>query len=425
MQINEETSLDRDNYYNEISHSNHNSQFGDRKNKDEYLSKHNGIRNIAGENSQNDVELISIKSEVINLNHKPDLHLSDEKTKENIENMENNEKNSHEDYIESASSSSGEDNIDFVNTANFKFIDIKNPYNNFKENDLKNYMQRIKTDMNDASNTKNKTNTKKDQRRSINKLFELEENELVVGKYSCAFSEKILLQGKLYITSKKLVFYSWFNSNFLLIGSTKLIIPMIDILNVEKKKNFKIFDNSIKITTNKSELFFTSFVQRDACFKVINEYWSIIKNDLIEQNDINKMEENLNFNEIENQDHNILNKADTMPLFGRNKFSSKAMVTNKILKKIDFLNRLETIHKQRLSEFESIPFNNLNLQASFKPENFFKKIYFKDESLGNCPLPLIFNSIFKHDVICDEMQMDKTFWISIYESRKDYDIIYT
>ena len=60
-----------------------------------------------------------------------------------------------------------------------------------------------------------------------------------------------------------------------------------------------------------------------------------------------------------------------MPLFGRNKFSSKAMVTNKILKKIDFLNRLEMIHKQRLNEFESIPFNNLNLQASFKPENFF------------------------------------------------------
>ena len=99
-------------------------------------------------------------------------------------------------------------------------------------------------------------------------IFPLESGEKVEDNFHCAYHDKILLQGKLYITNKKIVFYTWFN-NKTLFGSTKLIIPLVDIVRVEKKYNLKIFNNSIKIITKKSELFFTSFVYRDACHKMI------------------------------------------------------------------------------------------------------------------------------------------------------------
>ena len=103
----------------------------------------------------------------------------------------------------------------------------------------------------------------------IDDIFYIDEGEQVIDEYTCALSDKILLQGKLYITNKKLVFYSWFN-NSTLFGKTLMEIPLTDITAIEKRYNL-IFDNSIAITTRgNAEMFLTSFINRDKCFRHIH-----------------------------------------------------------------------------------------------------------------------------------------------------------
>ena len=96
------------------------------------------------------------------------------------------------------------------------------------------------------------TNTKQ----KYDDVFYIDSGEIVLDDFSCALSDLILLQGKLFITDKKLVFYSWFN-NTTLFGKTIMEIPLTDIIYLDKKYNL-IFDNSIIVKTNKTELFLTS-----------------------------------------------------------------------------------------------------------------------------------------------------------------------
>lgn len=55
----------------------------------------------------------------------------------------------------------------------------------------------------------------------------------------------MLLQGRLYLTTKRLFFHSPFNSNNLFFGETMLNIPRQDVSTIEKKTNAYIFDNSL------------------------------------------------------------------------------------------------------------------------------------------------------------------------------------
>ena len=91
----------------------------------------------------------------------------------------------------------------------------------------------------------------------------LRPGEQIVKAYSCAFADKILLQGKMYITTERLCFHSKFNSNTVFFGGTFIQIPKEDINKIEKRSNVLIFDNSISITTINGEMFFTSFFSRD------------------------------------------------------------------------------------------------------------------------------------------------------------------
>ena len=98
----------------------------------------------------------------------------------------------------------------------------------------------------------------------------LDEGEKVIDTFACALSQKILLQGRMYITHKKLFFHSYFNPKTVIGKETKFLIPFSDILKIEKKVNALVFDNSIQITTKDGkEIFFASFVYRDIAFDVI------------------------------------------------------------------------------------------------------------------------------------------------------------
>jgi hypothetical protein len=103
------------------------------------------------------------------------------------------------------------------------------------------------------------------------KFFGLVEGEKCLESYACAISMKILIQGRLYVTNKRLCFHSYFNDKTIFGKETKILIPLANISKVEKKTNVMVFDNSISIITKENrEIFITSFMTRDHAFDLIN-----------------------------------------------------------------------------------------------------------------------------------------------------------
>lgn len=95
------------------------------------------------------------------------------------------------------------------------------------------------------------------------KFMGLMEGEKCLQTYSCAVSLKILIQGRLYVTNKRLCFHSYFNDKTIFGKETKIMIPFTNMARVEKKSNL-VFPNSISIFTKEDkEIFITSFVYRD------------------------------------------------------------------------------------------------------------------------------------------------------------------
>lgn len=98
----------------------------------------------------------------------------------------------------------------------------------------------------------------------------LMESEKCVKTYSCAMSLKILIQGRLYVTNKRICFHSYFNDKTIFGKETKIVIPYSNIARFEKKSNIFVFPNSISIITKEDkEIFITSFVFRDQAYEVM------------------------------------------------------------------------------------------------------------------------------------------------------------
>ncbi|KAJ3230814.1 hypothetical protein HDU81_004242 [Chytriomyces hyalinus] len=78
--------------------------------------------------------------------------------------------------------------------------------------------------------------------------------------FTCAFHDKFLRQGSLYLQEGADVFR--FRSPFM---KTEVLIPFADIASIEKSRNLLI-PNSITIKTAEREFFLTSFFSRDQAF---------------------------------------------------------------------------------------------------------------------------------------------------------------
>ena len=78
-----------------------------------------------------------------------------------------------------------------------------------------------------------------------NKFKKIEQNEKVVDSFVCAASQKILLQGMLYVTDKNLYFYSPFNDKTLIGKGTKIRISYSIIDCIKKAHNALFFSKSI------------------------------------------------------------------------------------------------------------------------------------------------------------------------------------
>lgn len=113
----------------------------------------------------------------------------------------------------------------------------------------------------------------KDKYNSISNVlrvqFGVKEGDACAYSCSCALQYKILLQGRMYIFKDRVCFHSYFNNKNLLIGSTTIVIPISDIIGVEKKTNVMIFDNAITIFTKRGKIRFATLLHRSKTISFI------------------------------------------------------------------------------------------------------------------------------------------------------------
>ena len=108
--------------------------------------------------------------------------------------------------------------------------------------------------------------------KTLETRFNLTSNDKLITSFACAFAQKILLQGRLYVFNSRLCFHSYFNAQTLF-GHTKLNIPIDDIIRFEKRTNAVFFNNAIAVITKGGELFFASFMSRDPTYDLL---WKLL-----------------------------------------------------------------------------------------------------------------------------------------------------
>jgi len=98
-------------------------------------------------------------------------------------------------------------------------------------------------------------------------LFDLP-NEKLIEDYSCALQDKILAQGRMYITADHVCFYSS------LFGMVTLkSFSFSNIVGMSKKNTAIFFPNAIEIVLRDLKFLFTSFIFRDQAFKTLHTLW--------------------------------------------------------------------------------------------------------------------------------------------------------
>lgn len=99
-------------------------------------------------------------------------------------------------------------------------------------------------------------------------LFPEHRGERLLFSFSCALQKEILAQGRMYLTPSLLAFYS-----SILGWKTILVIPLSDILMLEKKNTAILFPNAIKVVTLLGKYLFASFVSRNSVFTKLYATW--------------------------------------------------------------------------------------------------------------------------------------------------------
>jgi len=101
------------------------------------------------------------------------------------------------------------------------------------------------------------------------------EGDYLIEDYGCALQREILIQGRLYISENHVCFHAnifgWI---------TDLVIPMYDILLLEKKMTAFVIPNALQITTRKAKYAFASFLARDTVYDVIHNVWRLARPDV-------------------------------------------------------------------------------------------------------------------------------------------------
>ena len=112
--------------------------------------------------------------------------------------------------------------------------------------------------------------------REFHELFpQIELTERLIEDYTCAWFNDVLLHGRMYISENHICFYTK------VIWTYTVVLPMSNVLSIEKKVFGGFFDNSMEIQTkDNKKYYFSSFIYRNLAFdiltKVVNGYPSNI-----------------------------------------------------------------------------------------------------------------------------------------------------
>jgi len=194
-------------------------------------------------------------------------------------------------------------------------------------------------------------------------------SEPPIDSFACAVSWKILLQGRIYVTKTKICFHSFFNNNTIIGGETKILIPIEDVQNIEKRYNAWIFDNSIAIKTKTTEFFFTSFVYRDRAYDLLEKCL---------------------------KDFRLANKSEEiLKPISLNEGGNIEIQQNSSVK--EFLDKLKEIENERYEKIKGLIMQKTGTVTC-------------DESF-NCPMQMFFNAVYvegsKARNIADEISENK------------------
>ena len=253
-------------------------------------------------------------------------------------------------------------------------------------------------------------------RKLFEDIFPLDEDEEVIIKYSAALREGLLLQGKLYLTNKKVIFYSWFNNNTLF-GKTLIIIPKEDINRVEKKENI-IFSNMIEVKAKNAIYLFCSMINREECYLRLR---------------------NLCFNEPLPEGVNLLDKENS-PRSSRDKISLEDIGNKSLDNSLNLINNQLDNEEEKnnmmisTEESKNPEENTASLKdtlsaytqerlSSFlnKNKRTFNSNDVKDLSLGDVSLPEIFNAVYNPEKNIPILG-NKSFYLAYAEKRQDYNL---
>ena len=111
--------------------------------------------------------------------------------------------------------------------------------------------------------------------------------------YGCALQREILIQGRFYISENHICFHAnifgWVTDvriSVLLQPKSRhlrffffaqLIVPICEIISIEKKMTAFVIPNAIQITTRTSKYTFASFLARDTTYDVIHNIWRLAR----------------------------------------------------------------------------------------------------------------------------------------------------
>lgn len=99
-------------------------------------------------------------------------------------------------------------------------------------------------------------------------------SENLIDDFSCALSKDILVHGRLYLTEN----YLCFKSN-ILGWVTNLLIPLQEVVQIEKRSTAGLFPNGMVIRTLYQKYTFATFIYRDATFKLVTSVWHQVLSD--------------------------------------------------------------------------------------------------------------------------------------------------
>ena len=333
-------------------------------------SRKNLSQNLVFEKANDNYKIINLKSNRISFDNNT-FNKNDKK--ENPLNENNLEIDNPKGIENGIYEKEEEDSFDLLDKNKFtELAKIENPYKNIKEEELK----RLKS-------------------MALNKNInynELEEGEKKIDSFNCALKDKILLQGKLNITNKKIEFTSLFNP-VTLFGKTVIIIPFKDIIQIEKKYNLGL-DNSINIKTEKVSHLFTNFLSRDRCYNLLQSQMEQFK-----ENDLNK-------NKTIEIKEKILNPKE---IYLKKKRIKSKQILN-MLEDINFDERINQSTKDRMKIFQKKYRDEK--KGIFLSDEKFPKIFF-EHIFKSCPLYICFKYICNSSTQLDELGYSKGFFESI------------